>query len=152
MFQRVLVLCVALAVHIVCSTAWAIDSFRKIAQTRPETLDLSRKISSSGGGFTATYSVDHDNAPLNTIHTWTVTLTKRDGSPLSSATIELSADMPEHLHGMHTKPQVFASNTDGQYIVKGMNFHMPGWWEVLLDVSYGQYRDLVYFNILVGED
>ena len=151
---------------------WAIDAYQKIARDPPEALDLSKTVRSSGGFFSATYDIAHTCAPLNTIHSWNLTLTDRTGLPLSGAEINVSADMPEHLHGMTTRPQAFEvcglkvshakqskvtsdstpseSSFPGEYRIDGMNFHMPGWWEVTLDVSRGGGRDLARFNVLVG--
>lgn len=70
---------------------------------------------------------------------------------MSGLELVVSADMPEHLHGMTTRPEASESSTPGDYVVKGMNFHMPGWWKITLDASRGRGRDLAYFNILVGE-
>ena len=152
---------------------WAMDAYQKIARDRPKALDLSTTVRSSGGFFSASYDIINSCAPLNTIHSWKLTLTERTGLPLSGAEILVSADMPEHLHGMTTKPKAFEacglqvshtkqskvtvkskpseSSLLGQYQIDGMNFHMPGWWEVTLVVSRGGGRDLARFNLLVGE-
>jgi len=169
--KSVFILCVLPA--ITSQSAWAIDAWQKIAQERPKNIDVSTTVASSGRFFSATYSDAYACPPLNTIHSWILTLATRDGEPLTGAAINLSADMPEHLHGMTTNPQVseevcglsissagleqitrpkvVGSPSNGQYLIQGMNFHMPGWWVVTLDVSRGGGRDLARFNLLVGE-
>ena len=46
--------------------------------------------------------------------------------------IEVDAEMPHHGHGMNFIPQVSGSN--GAWIAKGLLFHMPGRWELSIDV------------------
>ena len=149
--MRQLVFAVLVGSLFIGATAQAIDAWQKIAQERPEDIDLSATSSSSGGYFSATYTLETDCAPLNSIHSWELVLVARDGSPLGGAEIDVSADMPEHLHGMTTTPRAAETATPGQYLIEGMNFHMPGWWVVTLDVSRGGGRDLARFNVLVGE-
>ena len=60
--------------------------------------------------------------------------------------------MPEHLHGKTTRPRITKASPPGHYLVEGLNFRMPGWWEVKLDISEGNSHYLVLFNLLVGED
>jgi hypothetical protein len=44
------------------------------------------------------------------------------------------------------------TETEGLYLVRGMNFHMPGYWEVTLDISGAGSRYLLQFNLIVGEN
>ena len=97
------------------------------------------------------YSNPEKAVPLNQIHSWVLTLKNREGEPLESAEVSVSADMPEHLHGTTTKPVVKSGSSQGEYIVEGMNFHMPGWWEVTIDITGGGTRDLVRFQLVLGE-
>jgi hypothetical protein len=41
--------------------------------------------------------------------------------------------MPEHRHGMNYRPSVKPLG-DGRWRVEGLMFHMPGRWELQLDV------------------
>ena len=131
------------------TTAVAIDSFQKIPRQRPDNMNTSATW--TGPALSVAYSSDESVVPLNKIHTWTLLVTGKDGSPVEDAEISISADMPEHLHGMTTEPRVSSGSGSGQYLVEGMNFHMPGWWEITLDISYGRSRNLVIFNLLIGE-
>lgn len=107
---------------------------------------------SSSRALNAQYLVDNEKIPLNKIHNWTIQLTHNYKRSLKGANITLAATMPEHMHGMTTKPIISQGNKEGEFIIEGMNFHMPGWWELTLDVDgYGS-RDLIIFNVIVGED
>ncbi|MEM9059861.1 MAG: FixH family protein [Pseudomonadota bacterium] len=133
------------------SSASALDAFNRIAKARPEALDLSSGVSSRGGFFSVFYDLETECPPLNQIHSWELALVDREGNPLDGADVTIVADMPEHLHGMTTQPQVSDQSSPGHFRVDGMNFHMPGWWVVTLDVSRNRGRDLAYFNVVVGE-
>lgn len=134
-----------------CSHAAAIDSIGQLRQQRPEQIDTSTRVKSATGAITVAYTVEADIVPLNLIHTWLVTLTDKHGLPIDGVEIQVSTTMPEHLHGMTTRPLVSATDARGQYLIGGMNFHMPGWWRVSLDLSGSVSRDFVRFNLLVGE-
>ena len=41
--------------------------------------------------------------------------------------------MPDHGHGMLRRPEV-EDRGDGSYFVRGMLFHMGGFWELFFDV------------------
>ena len=62
-------------------------------------------------------------------------------TPLTDATLEVSATMPEHGHGMNRVPRVTAQ-ADGSHLVEGMLFHMRGRWDLIVNVhagnTYGQ--------------
>jgi hypothetical protein len=51
--------------------------------------------------------------------------------------IAVDAQMPEHKHGMNYRPTI-VSMSDGRYRVEGMVFHMPGRWEISIDVRAGE--------------
>lgn len=130
----------------------AIHPYQLPRAKRPEKIDVSAKAKSEGGAIAAEYATADGLVPLNQVHVWTLRLTNRKGEPLSGAEVVVSADMPEHLHGTTTKPQARETKTPGVYLIEGMNFHMPGWWEVTLDVTGGGTRDLVRFQLdLVGD-
>lgn len=140
---------VSFIAFIVSADVYAIDTFNKIARERPAVMNLSKTWSSHS--MTVSYVIEGDKAKLNTIHSWTITVTDKKGDPVDGAEIVLSADMPEHLHGMTTRPMITAGTAPGYYKVEGMNFHMPGWWEIILDISKGRSRNMAIFNLLVGE-
>ena len=134
---------------VISSEVHAIDASSKIARDRPEEMCITNTW--SGHSMAVRYEVEGKVPPLNTIHTWTLTVTDKKGDPIDGAEIIVSADMPEHLHGMTTRPVTTAGTSPGHYKVDGMNFHMPGWWEIILDISYGRSRNLARFDLLVGE-
>jgi hypothetical protein len=51
--------------------------------------------------------------------------------------VAIDAQMPEHKHGMNYRPTI-VSLGNGRYRVDGMVFHMPGRWELVIDVRAGE--------------
>lgn len=137
---------------LIAGEAYAIHPYQLIRQVRPEVIDQKTELKVQSGALAVSYSSSVEPIPLNQIHTWTLTLKDKAGKPVSGAEVILSGDMPEHLHGMTTKPVVVATDTPGEYAVKGMNFHMPGWWEITLDISTPKSRYLARFQRVIGEE
>jgi hypothetical protein len=53
--------------------------------------------------------------------------------PADAVLERADATMPEHRHGMNYRPSAKPLG-DGRWRVEGMAFHMPGKWELRLDV------------------
>ena len=51
--------------------------------------------------------------------------------------VNVDAQMPDHKHGMNYRPTIVSLGS-GRYRVDGMIFHMPGRWELSLDVRDGE--------------
>jgi len=47
--------------------------------------------------------------------------------------LRFTARMPEHGHGQNYAPQV-SQVAPGRFSIEGVRFHMPGYWEVFLDL------------------
>jgi len=57
--------------------------------------------------------------------------------------------MPEHRHGLPTQPEVTKGTGDGDYIVQGLEFSMPGWWVITFHIKTPEADDTVTFNLTV---
>jgi hypothetical protein len=55
--------------------------------------------------------------------------------------------MPQHGHGLPTRPQVTRALGDGTYLVEGMKFQMGGWWVVDFTIEVNGQSDSVRFNL-----
>ena len=141
-----------LPILVLPDTAGAMDAIGKVRRERPADLDTSTTVATSYGTLQASYETDFLEVPLNGVHSWRLSLQDKQGQPVTDANIDLTVDMPEHLHGMTTVPLVQETETPGLYLVRGMNFHMPGYWEVTLDISGAGSRHLLRFNLIVGEN
>jgi hypothetical protein len=76
-----------------------------------------------------------------------LTVLTADGLPVKSASIEVDGGMPEHGHGLPTRPRVTAELTEGTYQVDGVRFNMGGWWELKFHIAAAAGRDSVTFNL-----
>ena len=97
----------------------------------PETEDA-RSAITSGGTWTVSYAPEPDPLPGNEEFSLDISV-EDDAGPASGTSILLTADMPEHGHGMNQAPVV--SGSDGSFRVDGMLFHMTGDWRLIVDVT-----------------
>lgn len=101
---------------------------------------------SAAGRYTA---VLESQEPLRPRRMQTVEVVIRDaaGAPVDDATIEIDGGMPQHGHGLPTRPRVTAHLGDGRYKIEGVRFNMGGWWELKLAIADGSAADTVTFNL-----
>lgn len=79
----------------------------------------------------------------------TVRLIVRDaeGRAIDEAQISIDGGMPQHGHGLPTRPRVTRSLGDGIYEIEGVRFNMGGWWEFKLAIAGSRGPDTVTFNL-----
>ena len=70
----------------------------------PEGTDLSTSRKSGAGHFMASYESADGEITMNRIHSWHLTLMSPQGQPVKGATVTVTGTMPEHGHGLPTKP------------------------------------------------
>ncbi len=113
----------------------------------PEDLDYSRTRQSANGLYKATIQPKGDTIPRGRVHGWTLHLETADGKPVDAAKIRVDGGMPQHGHGLPTKPRVTRQLGNGDHAVDGMKFHMGGWWVVKFDVTSDAGSDSLVFNL-----
>ena len=113
----------------------------------PEDLDYSRTRRSEGGLYRATILPQGDSIPQGRLQRWTLHLETAGGTPVDSATVSVDGGMPQHGHGLPTKPQVKRLAESGDYLVEGMKFNMGGWWVVKFRVDAASGNDSLVFNL-----
>ena len=101
---------------------------------------------SAAGLYTATLQ---PQAALRTHALQTVAVTIRDaaGHPVEGASISVDGGMPQHGHGLPTKPRVVRTLAGGVYEIEGVRFNMGGWWEFRLAIDGSPGADRVTFNL-----
>ncbi len=72
---------------------------------------------------------------INRIHSWELQLRDSGGTAIINAEIEVSGGMPEHDHGMPTLPRVTGISESGLYLLQGVRFHMPGFWQLIFTIK-----------------
>jgi hypothetical protein len=110
-------------------------------------LDFSTTRLSDHGLFRVSYMSSQDVIPINQIHQWTLHIETPEGQPVENATITVDGDMPEHGHGLPTRPQVTEYLGNGDYLVEGIKFQMGGWWVMDFTVTADSHTDAVHFNM-----
>jgi len=103
---------------------------------------------SNDGAWRVKYLTDPDPIPLNEPFAVEVAVFAAEDTsrPAEGIALALDAAMPQHRHGMLRIPRVEA-RPDGTYAVSGVLFHMPGYWELYLDVTRGAVTERTQFAI-----
>jgi hypothetical protein len=96
--------------------------------------------------FTATLQPDQPLRPRR-MQTVRVAITDAAGVPVDDATIQVDGGMPQHGHGLPTRPRVTRALGNGLYEIEGVRFNMGGWWEVRLAIHAATGSDVVTFNL-----
>ena len=117
----------------------------------PKELDLALTRPSIDSKYVVTLQPPAKPAAINQLHAWQVKLSTPAGTPVAQARIQVDGGMPQHGHGLPTKPQVTHELPDGGYLIEGMKFSMTGWWEIKLAIDGPAGADRVTFNTVVAE-
>jgi hypothetical protein len=102
--------------------------------------------SSATKAYRATFA-PAESIKVGRLHKWSIVVTTADGAPVDSARITVDGGMPQHGHGLPTKPLVTTHLGGGRHVVEGMKFNMGGWWVVKLAIDGAQGSDVVTFNL-----
>jgi hypothetical protein len=113
----------------------------------PSDLDFSRSRISETGLYRAEIRPDGDSIPKGKLQKWTLHLENAAGVPVDTAKITVAGGMPQHGHGLPTKPLVTRQLGNGDYRVEGMKFNMGGWWVVKFRVNAAAGADSLVFNL-----
>jgi hypothetical protein len=113
----------------------------------PSNLDYGRTRASEHGLYRAAIKPEGDTIPQGKLQKWTLHLDAANGSPVSAAKVAVDGGMPQHGHGLPTKPRVTRELGNGDYLVEGMKFNMGGWWVVKFRVSSAVGADSLVFNL-----
>ena len=117
--------------------------------TPPPDLDLSLTRPTVDGKFVVALLPPATPAAINQLHSWQIKLATPAGLPITHAQIAVDGGMPQHGHGLPTRPQVTRELADGTYLVEGMKFSMTGWWELKFAIQAGTSTDRVTFNTVI---
>ena len=113
----------------------------------PKDVDYSRTRRSEAGLYSATIKPKGDSIPQGKLQSWTIHLETATGAPVDSASVTVDGGMPQHGHGLPTRPRVTRSLGNGDHLVEGLKFNMGGWWVVKFRVQAPAGTDSVTFNL-----
>lgn len=105
-----------------------------------------RTQTSAGQLYRASFSPP-DSIRIGRLHSWKVQVLAVDGTPVDNARITVDGGMPQHGHGLPTKPAATPQSGEGFHLVEGMKFNMRGWWVVRLHIDGAKGSDVVTFNL-----
>ena len=101
---------------------------------------------SAQAAFRVSYRTDGP-VPVGRLHAWTLHVARADGTPVTDAAITVDGDMPQHGHGLPTRPRVTRHLGGGDYLVEGIKFQMGGWWVMDFDITAQGRTERVRFNL-----
>ena len=113
----------------------------------PADLDYSRTRTSESGRYTATIKPEGDSIPQGKLQRWTLHLETASGEAVDACEVTVDGGMPQHGHGLPTKPRVTRHLGNGDHLVEGMKFNMGGWWIVKFRVNATAGSDSLVFNL-----
>ena len=91
-----------------------------------------RRVESNAGGYRVRVESVPAEIPLN--EPFSLRLRVEPSPP--ELRVDVDARMPEHFHGMNRIPRVTRA-PDGSFFAEGLLFHMPGLWELHIDLHQG---------------
>jgi hypothetical protein len=115
----------------------------------PSDLDTSAIRLSENGLYRVSYIASTGIVPINQMQQWTLHVETTEGQSVENATIAVDGDMPQHGHGLPTRPQVTQNLGNGDYLVEGLKFQMGGWWVMDFVITANGQSDTVQFNIML---
>ena len=117
----------------------------------PKELDLALTRPSVDHKYLVTLQPPAKPAAIHQLHAWQLKISSPSGAPVAQARVQVDGGMPQHGHGLPTRPQVTRALPDGGYLIEGMKFSMTGWWELKFAIDGPAGADRVSFNIVVAE-
>lgn len=101
---------------------------------------------SAQGLYFATLEPERPLRPRQ-MQTVRVTVVDATGRAIDGATFTIDGGMPQHGHGLPTRPRVTRTLGAGCYEIEGVRFNMGGWWEFKVAIATDRGADVVTFNL-----
>ena len=92
---------------------------------------------SEDGEYVMSLHSTDSSIPFKKIHSWVLHIETKDGKFVEDAKVYVFGGMPVHQHGFPTKPRVKKYLGNGDYLVEGIKFNMPGDWEMRFNIKHG---------------
>lgn len=81
------------------------------------------------------------------LQTVRITVLDSEGRGIDGATLTIDGGMPQHGHGLPTRPRVTKNIGGGSYQIEGVRFNMGGWWQFKVTIVGERGADTVTFNL-----
>ena len=102
-------------------------------------------VRSGGGQYQVVLEGDFADAPQRQFVSYGINLYDAQDAPVVGAEIAVDGGMPEHGHGLATRP-LASEDSPGHYRIDGFKFIMTGRWVVVLDIATPAGSDRVLFE------
>lgn len=113
----------------------------------PDNLDYALTHRTDAGLYTASLDTGKQPVAVGTMLSFILTLKDIKGRPVEHAVIAIDGGMPQHGHGLPTRPRVTAALGDGRYRIDGVKFNMSGWWTFTVHADAPSGSDTSTFNL-----
>lgn len=97
-------------------------------------------------GYTIVLEPLDGSIPLAEIHSWRIHIVDGE-TPVHPLALLVDGGMPEHSHGLPTRPTVSSYLGNGAYLIEGMAFSMFGTWDLAFLIRSPTVEDRVAFRI-----
>lgn len=104
---------------------------------------------SEGGHYRVRVRPASPPIALHTMHDWIVGIELAEGSGEVPTAVQFDGGMPSHGHGFVTRPRVTRNLGDGEFLVEGVKFHMPGEWVLQVTITSRGASDYATLPLLV---
>jgi hypothetical protein len=109
--------------------------------------DSWKELASNAGHYKVRYKLDQDPPRRGELFGLQAYVLDAAGKELRPKVALLAdGDMPEHGHGLTRMPEV-APTKDGGFQVSGLRLHMPGRWQIYLDLVEGAHTERAQFDL-----
>lgn len=81
------------------------------------------------------------------LQTVRITVVDSANLPVEGATLTIGGGMPQHGHGLPTRPRMTRAIAAGTYEIEGVRFNMGGWWEFKVTIATERGEDTITFNL-----
>ena len=102
--------------------------------------------SSANGLYVATLEPSRELRPRQ-MQAVRIAVRDAEGRAIEGATLAIDGGMPEHGHGLPTRPRMTSALSAGTYEIDGVRFNMGGWWEFKVTITSERGADTVTFNL-----
>jgi hypothetical protein len=148
--RRATALAVIMAAAVVATgCSHAMMMIHGTAARRPAASEFGNGPRASANGLYVASLESAGRLRLRQLQTVRVSIADRDGRAVEDASIAIDGGMPEHGHGLPTRPRMTRVLSDGTYEIEGVRFNMGGWWQFKVTITSGRGADTVTFNLSV---
>jgi hypothetical protein len=147
MRRAVLMLAVLSAAATLTACSHAMMMIHRTGAKRPAAAEFGLgPRASASSRYLATLEPERQLRPRQ-LQTVRITVLDSEGRGIDGATLTIDGGMPQHGHGLPTRPRVTKNLGGGSYQIEGVRFNMGGWWQFKVTIVAESGADTVTFNL-----